>query len=274
MKYLKLYENFNNNIEDLLEDIKWVMVEMSEDHKLFGHEKDYCMLYELSTKPSAEDVESAKGRLGDLGYDIVYLGTPGISARELQGKQICWIVKSEFFRGNRDSLPTKNEQHKDIAELQKNILLDMWKERPEIDNAKLAALLIFNHKQVSKVDEWFREFLGPKAEKIVHSLVKPGERHRIGKGGYDFDIRVEEIKITAGSEYVDIHCEVLKGGDVTIFSQEDQPTLSLEEATENEDFGWEIENEIRDCIEDYFYSAIGIRNKTGYSIDALEWTFE
>lgn len=28
MKYLKLYENFNNNnIEDLLEDIKWIMIE-------------------------------------------------------------------------------------------------------------------------------------------------------------------------------------------------------------------------------------------------------
>ena len=272
MKHLKLFENFG--FEDVLEDIKWILIEMAEGASLYRHEKDYCMIYELPGRIDADGIESAKGRLGELGFDLVYLGTPAIATRDIQGRQICWIVKSEFFRGNRDSLPTKNEQHKGIAELQKNILLDMWKEKPEIDNAKLAALLIFNHKQVAKVDEWFRELLGPKAEKIVHSLVKPGERHRIGKGGYDFDIRVEEIKIDASSEYVDIHCEILKGGEVTLFSQEDQPTLSLEEATENEDFGWEIENEIRDCIEDYFYSAIGIRNKTGYSIDALEWTFE
>ena len=278
MKYLKLYENFNSNIEDLLEDIKWILVEMSEGHKLFGHEKDYCLLYELPTKPSAEDVESAKGRLEELGYELVYLGTPAVSTRELQGKQICWIVKSELFRGpylsnvERDSLPLANEDHKAIAALQKNILLEMWKETPEIDNAKLATLLILNRRQVVKVDEWFREFLGPKAEKIVHSLVKPGDRHRIQKGGYDFEIAVEDIKIQG--EYIDIHCEVLKGGEVTIFSEEEEPTLSLEEATEKEDFGWEIENEIKDCIEDYFYVSIGIRNKTGYSIEAVEWTFE
>jgi len=278
MKYLKLFESFG--FEDVIEDIKWILIEMSEGAKLYRHEKDYCMLYELPGSIDAEGIESAKGRLDELGFDLVYLGTPAIATRDIQGKQICWIVKSEFFRGpylgnvDRDSLPTRNEEYKAITALQKNILLEMWKEAPEIDNAKLATLLIFNHRQVAKVDEWFREFLGPKAEKILHSLAKPGDRHRIEKGGYDFEIAVEEIKITAGSEYVDIHCEVLKGGEVTIFSEEEQPTLSLEEATENESYGWEIENEIRDCIEDYFYTAIKIRNKTGYSIDAVDWTFE
>ncbi len=56
MKYLKLYENFNNNIEDTLEDIKWVLVEMTERYELLGHEKDYCMLYEISNMPSEEDM--------------------------------------------------------------------------------------------------------------------------------------------------------------------------------------------------------------------------
>jgi hypothetical protein len=276
MKYLKLFESFG--FEDVLEDIKWILIEMSEGAKLYRHEKDYCMLYELPGGIDAVGIESAKGRLDELGYELVYIGTPAVSTRELQGKQICWIVKSEFFRGpylgnvDRDSLPTRNEEYKAITALQNNILLEMWIEKPEIDNAKLATLLILNRRQVVKVDEWFREFLGPKAGKIVHSLVKPGDRHRIQKGGYDFEIVVQEIKID--SEYVDIHCEVLEGGEVTIFSEEEQPTLSLEEATENENFGWEIENEIKDCIEDYFYTAIGIRNKTGYSIDAVDWTFE
>ena len=276
MKYLKLFESFG--FEDVLEDIKWILIEMSEGANLYRHEKDYCMIYELPGSIDAEGVESAKGRLDELGYDLVYVGTPAIATREIQGKQICWIVKSEFFRGQylsnvkTDSLPTRNEEYKAIAALQNNILLEMWNEKPEIDNARLTALLIFNHRQVNKVDEWFREFLGPKAKNILHSLVKPGDRHRIQKGGYDFEIAVEEIKVAAG--YVDIHCEVIKGGEVTIFSEEDGPTLSLEEATENEDYGWEIENEIRDCIEDYFYTAIGIRNKTGYSIDAVDWTFE
>ena len=74
MKYLKLYESFNNNIEDL----KWIMIEMTENQKLFGHEKDDCFLYEISNMPSEEDLESAKGRLEDLGYNIVYIGKPKI----------------------------------------------------------------------------------------------------------------------------------------------------------------------------------------------------
>ena len=98
MKYLKLYENFNNNIEDLLEDIKWIMIEMTESHKLFGHEKDDCFLYEVSNIPTQEDLESAKGRLEDLGYSIVYIGKPKIGSRDIHDKTICWIVKSELCK--------------------------------------------------------------------------------------------------------------------------------------------------------------------------------
>jgi len=277
-KYVYEYVSENFGFEDVLDDIKWILVEMCERPSLLAHEKDYCMLYGIPGSIDSEDIESAKGRLGEIGYELVYLGTPGISARAFQVKQICWIVKSEFFRDpylssvNRDSLPTGNEERKTVAALQKNILLEMWKERPDIDNDKLAALLIFNHRQVKKVDELFREFLGPKAESIARSLVKEGDRHRIQNDGYDFEIAIVEIKM-AGTGYVDIYCEVLKGGEVTIFSEEGQPTMSLEEATE-EEYGWEIENEIRDCIEEYFYTGIGLRNKTGYSIDACDWTFE
>ena len=80
MKYLKLYENFNNNIEDIIEDIKWIMVEMVETHKFLGHEKDDCFLYEISNMPTKEDLDSTKGRLEDLEfeYNIVYIGEPKI----------------------------------------------------------------------------------------------------------------------------------------------------------------------------------------------------
>ena len=61
MKYLKLFESFG--FEDVLEDIKWILIEMSEGAKLYRHEKDYCMLYELPGSIDAVEIESAKGRL-------------------------------------------------------------------------------------------------------------------------------------------------------------------------------------------------------------------
>jgi hypothetical protein len=46
----------------------------------------------------------------------------------------------------------------------------------------------------------------------------------------------------------------------------DGRTLNLEDAVNDEEIGWEIKGEISDCIEDYFYKKIRIRDKTGYSI--------
>jgi hypothetical protein len=269
MKYLKLYEDFNNNIEDTLEDIKWVMVEMTESHKLFGHEKDYCMLYEISNMPSEEDLESAVGRLQDIGYELVYIGKPAIGARDLQGKTICWIVKSEFCEEYDHIITMKNlENNSVIEELQNNILLKMWKEDPVLDNDRLQKLCIFNYQQIQKVDKWFREYLGSKAKQIIDSILRGNDYH-ISKGGYEFDIEIVSYDI---KDDVEIFCEILPGGEVSII-MDDGRTLDLEEAVDDEKIGWEIKGEIHDCIEDYFYKDLQIRNKTGHSI-TLEYDFK
>jgi hypothetical protein len=273
MKYLKLYENFNNNIEDTLEDIKWVMVEMTESHKLFGHEKDYCMLYEVSNMPSEEDLESAVGRLQDIGYELVYIGKPAIGARDLQGKTICWIVKSEFCEEYDHIITMKNlENNSVIEELQNNILLKMWKEDPVLDNDRLQKLCIFNYQQIQKVADLFREYLGPNAKKIIDSILR-GNDHHISKGGYEFDIEIVSYDI---KDDVEIFCEILPGGEVSIIMEPVLNlgrTLDIEEAVNDEEIGWEIKGEISDCIEDYFYKDLQIRNKTGYSI-VIQYDFK
>jgi hypothetical protein len=262
MKYLKLYENFNNNIEDTLEDIKWVMVEMTENHKLFGHEKDYCFLYEVSNMPSEEDLESAKGRLEDLGYSIVYIGNP--TAGHLQDKTICWIVNSELCKEYSPIITMKiiMEDNPVIEDIQKNILLKMWKEEPAINNERLQTLCVFNHRQMKKVGDWFREYLGPKAIQIVDSILRNKEHH-ISAGGYNFDIVIEGYDID--TDDINIRCEILPGGEVSII-MDDGRTLNLEDAVNDEEIGWEIKGEIRDCIEDFFYKNLQIRDKTGYGI--------
>ena len=72
MKYLKLYEDFNSS--DILEDIKWIMIEVSEDAKLISSELDGDLLfYNLNTDCSEEDLKVAKLRLNDLDYNIIKL---------------------------------------------------------------------------------------------------------------------------------------------------------------------------------------------------------
>lgn len=265
----KLYENFNNNIEDLLEDIKWIMIEMTESHKLFGHEKDDCFLYEVSNMPSEEDLESAKGRLEDLGYNIVYIGKI-IDSHELHGKTICWIVKSELCK-EYSPLPIvvngnflEFEGNKIIEDIQKNILLKMWKEDPTIDNNRMQNLCIFNYFHMKKVSELFREYLGPKAKQIIDSILRKKEHH-ISKGGYEFDIAIESYSIHESNDDIDIRCKILPGGTVDIIMG-DGRTLDLEDAVNDGDIGWEIKGEITECIEEYLYSSLHIRDKTGYGI--------
>ena len=275
MKYLKLYENFNNNnIEDLLEDLKWIMIDMTETHKLFGHEKDYCMLYEVSNMPSEEDLESAKGRLEDLEYSIVYIGKPKIGSRDIHDKTICWIVKSELCK-EYSPLPIiingrfeELEGNTIIEDIQKKMLLKMWKEEPVINNERLQMLCIFNHQQIKKVGEWFREYLGPKTIQIVDSILGKKEHH-ISIGGYNLDIVIESYDIDSND--ISIICKVLPGGTVIIMDE--GRILDLEDAVNDEEIGWEIKGEINDCIIDFLYKNLQIRDKTGYEISDLEYHF-
>ena len=256
MKYLKLYENFNNNIEDLLEDIKWIMIEMTESHQLFRHEKDDCFLYQVSNIPSEEDLESAKGRLEDIGYDLVYVG------KHVDNNMICWIVKSEFCEEYNPIITMKTMKDNPVIEdIQKNILLKMWKEEPSIDNNRLSALNIFTYQQMKKVSELFREYLGPKTKQIIDSILRKKEHH-ISDGGYNFDIVIESYDID--SDDINIRCKILPGGTVSII-MDDGRTLDLEDAVNDGEIGWEIKGEINDCIEKYF--NLEIRNKTGYNIN-------
>jgi hypothetical protein len=250
------------------------MIEMTESHQLFRHEKDDCFLYGISSTPSKDDLESAKGRLEDIGYNIVYIGNP--TAGHLQGKTICWIVKSELCKeysplpavSNGKMIPL--EDNSIIEDIQKNILLKMWKEEPSIDNNRLSALNIFTYQQMKKVGEWFREYLGPKANQII-DLILRNKEHHISDGGYDFDITIESYDIQESNDDINIRCKILPGGEVSII-MDDGRTLDLEDAVNDEEIGWEIKGEINDCIEKYFYTNLQIRDKTGHNIYVL-YTF-
>jgi hypothetical protein len=237
------------------------------------------MLYEISNMPSQEDLESAKGRLDDLGYSIVYIGKPKTpfqnQAYDLKDKTLCWIVKSELCEENCKDLPNTLayfENNPIIEDIQKRILLKMWKEDPTIDRERLKILCIFNNNQIQKkVETLFREYLGPKSKQIIDSILRDKEHH-ISHGGYEFDIIIESYEIDEGHYTVDIKCEILPGGEVSIIMG-DGRTLNLEDAVNDEEIGWEIKGEIRECIEDYLYKNLKIRSLTGFYIDANSFRF-
>lgn len=69
MKHLKLYEDFNSS--DILEDIKWIMIEISEDINLIGNlSGDDIFLYEIEDYKKI-DLVVANKRLQDIGYRLL-----------------------------------------------------------------------------------------------------------------------------------------------------------------------------------------------------------
>ena len=48
MKYIKLFENFDN-IEDVLEDIKWILVELDDNPELLRNELNWQPEYTFET---------------------------------------------------------------------------------------------------------------------------------------------------------------------------------------------------------------------------------
>ena len=270
MIYLKIFEEFgNNDIEDLLEDFKWILIELVDSNKLFSHEKDYCFLYEVSNIPKKEDIESAKGRLEDLGYELIYIGDPAIANGELQGKKICWIVKSEFYNGDTSILPQGVhryapkyfEYNEVIEDVQKNIMLKIWEDEPTIIKEKMNNLCIFNNKQILKVRNWLIEYLGPKAKEIINEILLNKEHH-ILKGGYDFHIKVDGYDIDDILPEIDINCIIL-GGSVTLINSGSE--MEIEDAIKDDQIGWEIKFEVEDSIVDSF-SDIILKN-TGYRVN-------
>jgi hypothetical protein len=88
MKYLKLFENFNSNIEDDLEDIKWILVELDDNPELLRNELDgNLLIYKVDHDYTVEENRTAEFRLNDLGYEILVNTFFGFS-----------IIKSDYFK--------------------------------------------------------------------------------------------------------------------------------------------------------------------------------
>ena len=270
---------FLESKQEDLEDIKWILVEMSEQPKLAADALGgKALLYDISDIASPEDVDVANRRLVELGYCMVYIGTKSLLSRK---SLVCWIVSQELFLGDMNRLPMsplKSDSYfdidmKSIQATQKGLIIKHCEKEPALDIETLSAFFVIDYKDRRMAKAWQREYLGDKVQERLDSMLKGV--HSISKEGYDFRFSIDRYEISEESrgrilsyadEFVTAYCSVLEGGTVDII-MDDGRTMNLEDAVEDKEIGFEITAEIKDCIIEYLYDDLRIGDKTGFNFE-------
>ena len=149
------------------------------------------------------------------------------------------------------------------------ILKKMWdkqtKEKgyPTFDEDILGYFGIDRWTDIRDYGEFFNDYIGgeEKTMEIIDNLsinnFSTKDFPEMFVGGYDFDWRITNVYIK--DDVYKIECQVSDGGSVTIM---DGRHLSLEDAVNDDDFGFEIEGEvsgvIQDCLNSLIYPRTGI----------------
>jgi hypothetical protein len=108
---------------------------------------------------------------------------------------------------------------------------------------------------------WLIDWRGENKSIILVEKFLNQNPHKIENcGGYEFEFDVFDYKIH--DRQVDLVLRVNdKRGRVALIFQDGQ-LWNLKDARNNEDFGWEIDGEIQDCLYEYF--LLNLSDKTGF----------
>ena len=154
-----------------------------------------------------------------------------------------------------------------------DIIKNMWdKEKKEkgyatFDEDILQYFNITDHQSKYDYSTLFTEYIGgfDEALKIINKITMNNFNTKDFPkkivGGYDFKWRISHLGVQ--DDEVFMESEIDYGGTVTLIG--DGRTITLDDATNNGDFWWEIESEIRDVIEDCMNFLI--KPKTGIKIN-------
>ena len=163
----------------------------------------------------------------------------------------------------------KESQIETIAEKFKPILFKYWKLNGPSLSKQLFKMIGINSLHSNKLKPYFYEFLiewfgGD--EKFIEYLTKnEGETYHIVDGGYNFEIILDEIILIEYHVYLRV--KVKPGGTVTLIFDENQPTLSLDDALSNDNYGWEINDELKEIMYNKFSSHF---NNVGIEIESID----
>jgi hypothetical protein len=120
---------------------------------------------------------------------------------------------------------------------------------------------------------FLREWLGEsKSIKLTEELLK-GTHHVVGDpfGGYDYTFTVSEIQEKDSSQFTTTVLIDDVNGEVSLVMTVGE-TLKLIDARNNEDIGWEIENEIQDCTDEYLSREVTSRTGIVIVFNDIDFT--
>jgi hypothetical protein len=156
----------------------------------------------------------------------------------------------------------------DIGDNLKKVLIKHWEkqEHPIYDRQLLKMFHMHNDSIASNL---FRDLIGndevkQRTKNVLQKYM--GKKTHISCGGYEFDFEVVgwETERSKHDDFLIINCVVdTKNGTVVLIMTDDNRTHNLNRALANDDYGWEIEGEVSDCISDLLYPEIN--RETAYN---------
>jgi hypothetical protein len=278
MKYLKLYEDFNNQ-DDILEDIKWIMIEVSEDAKLISSELDGDLLfYSLDTECSEEDLRVSKLRLSDLNYKIVYFNN-----------NYCWIVNidilSDEFK-DLDEIVFKTGQLKNLKmagnlqKIRKYLLFKYWEKTPILSYDILK--LFLNKTDLAYGDDVFLsslfiDFLGEeRIEKILNEILEKNYYYDVSANGdlydreseFNFSFEIDEFSINVVEKKLNVICVVdYDGATITTNGNELEILDIYDDHETTTDDIQKIDDELESIMVEFIYTDLKVWERTGLDVE-------
>jgi hypothetical protein len=123
---------------------------------------------------------------------------------------------------------------------------------------------------MSDIQRWLTEYLGiDKAKEIASEFLRTKEHTINNCGGYKFNFTINKFMYDDNQYEISLTVDDVNGS-VTLMMV-DNSEHNLKDAINNDDYGWEIENEIEDCIYDYLSSNIEETTGLSFVIDQLRY---
>jgi hypothetical protein len=123
--------------------------------------------------------------------------------------------------------------------------------------------------RMTYLQSWLREYLGESSAETMKKFFNKPE-HKIDCGGYDFTFTIDDYRRDGHQFEIILTVDDVKG--TVMLMMTDGTIHRLKDARDNEEYGWEIENEIEDCLYDYLSEKI--ENTTGYSFILIKLNFK
>jgi len=169
------------------------------------------------------------------------------------------------------------ENHTQKLEKLKNLFFKFWdRSGPKIDDDTLK---FFGFDRgltkigdtpinVHNLRRFLREWHGENKAMLIALKMLDGQTFSIGQdykcGGYDFDFKITSVIGNEEFGQIDVSVQVdTKNGSVELIMVGGE-IENLNDAINNEEYGWEIKGEISDCILDILTDKV--TNTTGYEI--------